>query len=143
LITCVREKNDQTELHYTEPAPPFSQEPPKRIVTNYCDYDISQLTQQIRQAITSLVVVVFIHYQWGYVQPLAIQIVLPLRMALASPAVQIHLWDKEALGDLRRPWKPENPFSGMFDEKGSAVGDAKKENKKEKKKLEKEARKQQ
>ncbi|KAI8049501.1 putative inorganic phosphate transporter, partial [Syncephalis plumigaleata] len=110
MIKKVQAKNDQTPLRYQEAQAPFSQDPPNFITTTVCDYDQQQFWQQIKQVATSVALLGFIHYKWGYVQPLLLQSILPIKSLFDAPAIQVHLLGKPAEGDLKRPWKPASPF---------------------------------
>ncbi|KAI9595445.1 inorganic phosphate transporter Pho88 [Syncephalis fuscata] len=113
MIKKVQAKNDQTPLRYQEAQQPFSQEPPNFITTTVCEYDQQQFWQQIKQVGTSVALLGFIHYKWGYVQPLLLQSILPVKSLFDSPAIQVHLLGKPAEGELKRPWKAASPF-GAF-----------------------------
>jgi len=116
LIRRIRLKNDQTELKYTETASPFSEEPSKRIDTTVCEYDISQAIQIIKQTFIGIMIVGFVHYKWGYVQPLILQSIFPFKTVFSQKVVQVYLFGKAATGDLKRPWKADFPFSNMFEQ---------------------------
>lgn len=47
----------------------------------------------------------FMHIYMKYTNPLFIQSIMPLKSALESNIVKVHVFGKAASGDLKRPWK--------------------------------------
>ncbi|RKP05065.1 inorganic phosphate transporter Pho88 [Thamnocephalis sphaerospora] len=113
LIQKVKAKNDTTPLRYQEAQAPFSQDPPNFITTTVCEYDQSQIWQLIKQTLTSVAIMGFIHYKWEFVQPLVLQAILPIKSLFENQAVQVHVLGRKAEGDLKRPWKAATPFGGL------------------------------
>ena len=62
-------------------------------------------------------VTVVMHFRYGYVQPLVLQIIFPWRQYLSMPLVKVHVFGNKPEGDLKRPWK--GGFDQMWVEKGS------------------------
>ncbi|KAI9227527.1 MAG: inorganic phosphate transport protein PHO88 [Piptocephalis tieghemiana] len=137
----IKAKNDRTELKYTEPSPPFTNEPGKKIVTTVQDYDTAQIWTQLQQTLMGVGIMGFMHYKWGYVQPLVFQCIIPLKTFFSTQLVQVHLFGKEALGDLRRPWAKENPMAGLLGSNNANATEVvdKREERRERKKQEKAA----
>lgn len=137
----IKSKNDRSELKYTEPSPPFSSEPGKKIVTTVQDYDVAQIWTQLQQTVMGLAIMGFMHYKWGYVQPLVFQCIIPLKTFFSTQLVQVHLFGKEPIGNLRRPWAKENPMAGLMGSNNPNATEVvdKREERRERKKLEKAA----
>jgi hypothetical protein len=131
-LRLVKSKNDTTVLKYVEPAAPFSGEEPKRITTTNAEYDATKVNELIKQVLIAVGIVGFIHYKWGYVQPLVLQAIMPLKSMFEAKVVKVYVMGQAAVEGLKRPWVADSPFAGLYDDKGYAV-DAKKEEKKEKK----------
>ncbi|KAG0244622.1 hypothetical protein BGW41_006861 [Actinomortierella wolfii] len=112
----IKSKKDTTVLKYVEQPKPFSQDQPKLITTTNMEYDLEQNAQSKKQALIGLGLMMFLHFQFGVIRPLVIQSILPIKNALESKWAQVHLFGKAAEGDLRRPWKPANPFGGLTGE---------------------------
>ncbi|KAF9362311.1 hypothetical protein BGX34_006427 [Mortierella sp. NVP85] len=109
----IQAKKDTTELKYMDQPKPFSGEEPKLIVTTNMKYDLEQNAQAQKQALIGLTLMVFLHFKFGVIRPLVVQSILPLKNALQSKWAQVHLFGKAAEGDLRRPWKADNPFEAL------------------------------
>lgn len=56
----------------------------------------------------------FMHLYLGYTNPLVLQSIIPLKGALESNLVKIHVWGKPAKGDLQRPFKQAAGIMGAF-----------------------------
>ncbi|KAK9764622.1 phosphate transporter (Pho88) [Basidiobolus ranarum] len=111
VMTRIQAKNDTTPLTYTEPKP-MTQETTE-VTTTVCDYDLSELKKQVKQTLISVGILCFIHYKWEYVQPLFLQSILPLKSFFESKLFKVHILNKPAEGDLKRPWKAESPFGNL------------------------------
>ncbi|KFH72397.1 hypothetical protein MVEG_02688 [Podila verticillata NRRL 6337] len=106
-------KKDTTVLKYMDQPKPMSGEQPKLITTTNMTYDLEQNAQAQKQALIGLGLMVFLHFQFGVIRPLVVQSILPVKNALQSKFAQVHLFGKPAEGDLRRPWKADNPFAAL------------------------------
>jgi len=110
----IKRKNDLTTLKYTEPAPPMSQDPPKLITTTIRGHDETQLKAAFKSVLTGVGMMVVMHVYFKYTNPLLIQSIIPLKGLFENKLVQIHLLNKPAIGDLKRPWKAAaGPFAGF------------------------------
>lgn len=110
----VKKKNDLTTLKYTEPAAPMSGEPPKLITTTIMGYDQTQLKSALKSVAMGVGMMAFMHLYMKYKNPLLIQSIIPLKGVFDNKLVQIHLFNKPAIGDLKRPWKAAaNPFAAF------------------------------
>ncbi|GJJ75745.1 hypothetical protein EMPS_08103 [Entomortierella parvispora] len=109
----IQSKNDTTVLKYLDQPKPMSGEQPKLITTTNMDYDLEQNAQAQKQALISLALMLFLNFQFGVIRPLVVQSILPVKNALQSKFAQVHLFGKPAEGDLRRPWKADNPFAAL------------------------------
>ncbi|ODQ78027.1 hypothetical protein BABINDRAFT_40280 [Babjeviella inositovora NRRL Y-12698] len=104
-------KNDLTTMKYVEPASPFggsSEE--KLIVTTVKDYDLKQIQSSIKGVFTGLAMMGFMHLYMKYTNPLLMQSISPVKSALESQIVKIHLFGKPAIGDLKRPFAAASMF---------------------------------
>ncbi|KAG0344080.1 hypothetical protein BG004_004758 [Podila humilis] len=106
-------KKDTTVLKYMEQPKPMSGEQPKLITTTNMAYDLEQNAQAQKQALIGLALMVFLNFQFGVIRPLVVQSILPIKNALQSKFAQVHLFGKPAEGDLRRPWKADNPLAAL------------------------------
>ncbi|KAJ1642039.1 phosphate transporter (Pho88) [Coemansia erecta] len=110
LKTLIQQKNDTNELEYDDPTP-GSQE--GRIKTTVCKYDLSELSKLQKSTIFTVAIVGFMHFKFGYVQPLILQSIMPLMNLYKNQLFQIHVLGKPAVDGLQRPWVPENPFAAL------------------------------
>ena len=97
-----------TTLKYVEPAPLGSTEEPKLVTTTVHAYDLDQLKTAWRGQLTGIGMLLFMHLYLKYTNPLLIQSMIPLKGALESNLVKIHLYGRPASGDLKRPFKAAN-----------------------------------
>ncbi|KAF9275681.1 hypothetical protein BGZ68_010589 [Mortierella alpina] len=109
----IQAKKDTTVLKYLDQPKPLSGEQPKLITTTNMAYDLEQNAAAQKQALIGLALMVFLHFQFGVIRPLVVQSILPVKNALQSKFAQVHLFNKPAEGDLRRPWKADNPFAAL------------------------------
>ena len=109
----IQSKKDTTVLKYLDQPKPMSGDQPKLITTTNMAYDLEQNAQAQKQALISLALMVFLNFQFGVIRPLVVQSILPVKNALQSKFAQVHLFGKPAEGDLKRPWKADNPFAAL------------------------------
>jgi len=83
------------------------------MVQSAYEYDMSKLKEQVHQVLVSCFIVGCVHYRWGYVLPLALQMLMTPIHVLQSPLAQIHLLGRKAVGELKRPFPQPNPFGLM------------------------------
>ena len=102
-------------LKYVDSAQPFSQEHPPLITTTVQEYDTTQLKSGVKMALMGVGMMGVMHLYMGYSQPLLAQSVMPIKNDLESKVAKIHLFGKQAVGDLKRPWKTGGLFSGADD----------------------------
>lgn len=102
----INAKNDLTTLKYTEAANPMAGESePKVVVTTVKEYDLKQVDGSIKSIFTSMAMMGFMHLYMKYTNPLVMQTISPIKGALESNIVKIHLFGQAATGDLKRPFK--------------------------------------
>ncbi|KAJ5563099.1 hypothetical protein N7535_002456 [Penicillium sp. DV-2018c] len=106
----INQKKDMTTLKYVEPAPMGSTEEPKPVTTTNMDYDKGQLRQLLRSQLMGVGMMGVMHLYMKYTNPLLIQSIIPLKGALESNLVKIHVFGKPATGDLARPFKTGGGF---------------------------------
>lgn len=111
-------KNDLTTLKYVEQTSPFSAEALEKSqkekfnVTTVRDYDLKELDSAIKSIYTGVLMMGFMHFYMGYVNPLFMQSISPVKSALEHNVVKIHLFNKPAVGDLKRPFVAPSLFGG-------------------------------
>ncbi|KAJ2843671.1 phosphate transporter (Pho88), partial [Coemansia brasiliensis] len=110
LKTQIQKCNDTTALEYDDPAPGSQQ---GRIVTTVAKYDLAETAKLQKSTLFTAAIVVFMHFKFGYIQPLILQSLLPLLNLYKNPLFQIHILGKPATDSLKRPWVPENPFAAL------------------------------
>ncbi|KAI9476905.1 inorganic phosphate transporter Pho88 [Coemansia mojavensis] len=110
LKTQIRTRNDTTALEYDDPTPGSQQ---GRIVTTVAKYDLAEIAKLQKSTLFTAAIVVFMHFKFGYIQPLILQSLLPLLNLYKNPLFQIHVLGKPATDSLKRPWVPENPFAAL------------------------------
>eukprot|EP00927_Polykrikos_kofoidii_P057735 TRINITY_DN51917_c0_g1_i1.p1 TRINITY_DN51917_c0_g1~~TRINITY_DN51917_c0_g1_i1.p1 ORF type:complete len:184 (-),score=41.28 TRINITY_DN51917_c0_g1_i1:113-664(-) len=74
------------------------------------EYDLSKWREQIQQLVIGASVCYGIHYKWGFVTPMVIQIFMSPMNMLDTPLAKVYIFSKVAKGDLIRPWPTPNPF---------------------------------
>ncbi|KAJ4288822.1 phosphate transporter (Pho88) [Collariella sp. IMI 366227] len=101
----VDKKKDMTTLKYVEPAPMGSSEEGKLVTTTVHAYDVGQLKSAMRSQGMGILMMAVMHLYMKYTNPLVIQSIIPLKGALESNLIKIHIWGQPAVGDLKRPFK--------------------------------------
>ncbi|OTA57886.1 inorganic phosphate transport PHO88 [Hypoxylon sp. EC38] len=120
----INKKKDLTTLKYVEPAPMGSSEEGKLVTTTVHAYDSQQIKNSFRSQLMGIAMMSFMHLYMKYTNPLLIQSIIPLKSALESNLVKIHLFGQPASGDLKRPFKqPAGLMSGL--QSGPAQSDKK------------------
>ncbi|KAJ9078758.1 phosphate transporter (Pho88) [Entomophthora muscae] len=121
LFYCHKEiirQNDSKEISYVEKPSMLVDEGngAVTIIATHCEYDSDELKKFARNSFLSVAISVFLHFKFGYLQPIFIQSVMPLKNLMSNPIVRIHLLKHPAEGVLRRPFKVStNPFMGTAD----------------------------
>ncbi|KAJ1796581.1 phosphate transporter (Pho88) [Coemansia sp. RSA 2399] len=110
LKSTITAKNDTTALEYDDPAPGSQG---GRVVTTNVKHDISEIGKLQKSTLLTVGIVIFMHFKFGYIQPLILQTLLPMLNMYKSPLFQIHILGRPATDDLKRPWTPANPFAGF------------------------------
>ncbi|PLB52152.1 inorganic phosphate transport PHO88 [Aspergillus steynii IBT 23096] len=108
--TKINSKKDLTTLKYVEPAPMGSNEEPRPVTTTNMEYDKGQLRQLIKGQLMGVGMMGVMHLYFKYTNPLLIQSIIPLKSAIESNLVKIHVFGRPATGDLQRPFKAANSF---------------------------------
>ncbi|KAI9924337.1 hypothetical protein MW887_007289 [Aspergillus wentii] len=85
-------------------------EEPRPVTTTVMDYDKGQLRTLMKGQLMGVGMMGVMHLYFQYTNPLLIQSIIPLKTALESNLVKIHVWGKPATGDLQRPFKAANSF---------------------------------
>ncbi|KAF8604495.1 putative PHO88-involved in phosphate transport [Ceratobasidium sp. AG-I] len=107
----IKAKNDQTVLKYVEPKNPMSPESGGLVTTTVRDYDLQETSKLIRGVYMGVLMMGFLHGYMKYTQPLFIQGLMGLKNLIEAKPVAIHVFNRPAQGDLKRPFKAGG---GMF-----------------------------
>lgn len=109
----INKKKDMTTIKYMEPPAAFSgASEGKLITTTVHKYDMDQINSALKGWLQGIGMMGFMHLYMKYTNPLLMQSVMPLKSALEQKVVQIHVFGKEAKGDLKRPFKAASLFGG-------------------------------
>ncbi|KAI8333303.1 inorganic phosphate transporter Pho88 [Chlamydoabsidia padenii] len=104
----------QTVLRHVEPAKPTwdgTTSKDSLIVTSFAEYDKNEVWKGLKQSGIGLAMVTFLHFKFGYVQPLIIQAILGFKIFFTTKEARIHLFNQSnSSGDLKRPFRVESPF---------------------------------
>jgi len=111
--TIVQKKKDMTTIKFVEPSAMGSGEEPRPVTTTVMDYDKQQLRALIKSQLMGVGMMAVMHIYFKYTNPLLIQSIIPLKGALESNLIKIHVFGKPATGDLQRPFKASAGFMGM------------------------------
>lgn len=96
-----------------------SSEEGKLVTTTVQAYDSQQIKANFRSQLTGLAMMGFMHIYMKYTNPLLIQSIIPLKSAFEANLVQIHLFGKPAIGDLKRPFKQPAGFMSALQQGGT------------------------
>ncbi|RMZ76504.1 hypothetical protein DV738_g4937, partial [Chaetothyriales sp. CBS 135597] len=111
--TKIKAKRDLTTLKYVEPAPMGSGEEAKLVTTTIQEYDLNQLSSLYKGQLMGVGMMAFMHLYLKYTNPLLIQSIIPLKTAFEGNLIKVHLFNKPAVGELKRPWKAAGGMMGM------------------------------
>jgi len=114
LYFLISQKNDSKKIHVQPSATGWGTEKPTESVeTTVVDYDLSHLKKALSQAVFGMLLVVGIHYQWDYCQPLFFQCALTPMTLYKNPLFKIFVLGEK--GEIeKRPFQEESPFSSLF-----------------------------
>ncbi|KAG4087293.1 hypothetical protein H8356DRAFT_1730641 [Neocallimastix lanati (nom. inval.)] len=68
------------------------------------EYDLIQKNALLRSNLIILVILTITHVLFGWTKPLLLQVYFPLKLLLIHPLFRVHLLQREAKGNLARPW---------------------------------------
>ncbi|KAJ3099399.1 hypothetical protein HDU97_003232 [Phlyctochytrium planicorne] len=102
---------DETPLTYTESKNPFDTSAAEPITTTNKDYDLGKIRETLQQMLLTVGIMSYLHFQFGYLRPVVLQVVFGLRTLSVSPLFRVYILKRETTGDLARPWK-NNMFAG-------------------------------
>ncbi|KAK7977249.1 phosphate transporter [Apiospora saccharicola] len=119
------QSTDMTTLKYVEPAPMGSTEEPKLVTTTINAYDSAQVKTSFRSQLMGVAMMAGMHLYMKYTNPLIIQSIIPLKTALESNIVKIHVLGHPASGDLKRPFKAAAGLMGGLQQQGPPQSDKK------------------
>lgn len=86
----------------------------KFVATTVRDYDLSKLLTSFKQMLVTIATTLFMHLYMGYAPPLLLQSVSAARGLFDNSEVQIHVQNKPAIDELRRPFKSSGGLLGSF-----------------------------
>lgn len=108
-------RNDQTPVTQTPQPSPFSTGArPASTVMPAKDYDLSELKKMVQQTVLSTLFMTVLHFKFNFVQPLIFQSIPPMKQLFEAPLTRIYLYGKAATGDLKRPFKVQNPLESLM-----------------------------
>jgi hypothetical protein len=107
-----------TTLKYVQPPQLGSSEEPKLITTTIHKYDLEQVKALFKAQMMGVGMMAVMHLYFKYTNPLLIQSIIPLKGALESNEIKIHLFGLPATGDLKRPFKAP---AGLMSNLGGAA----------------------
>lgn len=88
----------------------FGQEVQTAATMSVPEYDQAKLGEQLKHLLVGGAISFGIHWKWGYVTPICMQVLMTPMNLLGSPLAKVYLFKKVARGDLLRPWPLPNPF---------------------------------
>lgn len=98
-------------MKYVEPPSPLSGQTEEKLVTTTVkEYDLQQVQSAMKGMLTGIAMMGFMHLYMKYTNPLLMQSIMPVKSALEHKIVQIHVFNKPASGDLKRPFKAASMF---------------------------------
>eukprot|EP00026_Physarum_polycephalum_P017157 Phypoly_transcript_18283.p1 GENE.Phypoly_transcript_18283~~Phypoly_transcript_18283.p1 ORF type:complete len:218 (-),score=37.35 Phypoly_transcript_18283:73-726(-) len=116
IKTKIEASQDKGTIEVDTAAPSFSNPNPsgeKKKMT-IKEYDLSEWSAQLKQTLIPLALIVGLHLYIGFVQPLIIQSIIPLKALYSTPLFQVYILGKKTEGTLVRPWKKPNPLEGLI-----------------------------
>lgn len=113
ISTKIKARKDLTTLKYLEPSQPGSGEPEKLVTTTVMEYDLGEVQKAYKAQLMGVGMMAFMHLYMGYVNPLLLQSLLPVKSLFEANLVKIWILNKPAVGELKRPWKAAAGFMGM------------------------------
>eukprot|EP00891_Asterochloris_glomerata_P009709 jgi/Astpho2/9709/Aster-x0867 len=106
----ITQKHDQAVVEHEVKKP--GQDPVTKSTPTW-EYDQTELKKLLSKMGLPVLIVVGLHAYKGYLQPLAMQIVmLPLNL-FESQLFKVHVLGQAPQGALARPWKEDNPFAAF------------------------------
>jgi len=128
LVKRAGGKKGQPEMvEVDEASKPLSGEAPRKIHMTVAEYDSQEVGKQMQQVIIGTIFLMVLHWYFGMVHPLFLQLILPWKSVVTNPLVRIHLFGSKAEGALKRPFKQPSPFSEFMGEQTAAAGEETKE----------------
>lgn len=82
-----------------------SAEEPKLVTTTVHAYDVAQMKALYKAQVMGVGMMCVMHLYFKYTNPLIIQSIIPLKGAFEGKEIQIHLFGKTPIADLKRPFK--------------------------------------
>ncbi|KAG9243937.1 inorganic phosphate transporter-like protein pho88 [Calycina marina] len=115
----INKKKDLTTLKYVDTPPMGSADTTGKVVTTTVhSYDVEQMKSLYKAQMMGVGMMAVMHLYFKYTNPLLIQSIIPLKGAFEGNEIQIHLFGKPAIGDLKRPFKAA---AGLMSSLGGAA----------------------
>jgi len=111
----IKQKNDQTVLKYVEAKNPMAENSGGLITTTVKDYDLAEVSKLVRGVYMGVAMMGFLHLYMKYNPPLFVQALMAVKAVYEAKEVTIHILNKPAVGDLKRPFKAGGMFGGAAD----------------------------
>lgn len=74
------------------------------------EYDLSKWKEWMNQLVMGSIICAGMHYKWGYVVPLSLQVVMTPYATYENNLSKVYLRGMAAQGNMKRPWASANPF---------------------------------
>jgi len=120
-------KNDRSVFKYKLESSPFSAAEDKEIETTNMEYDLEETNKILRATVLQTIMMSVVHYSWGSVKPLIIQVTSFPRNLLLSPLYMAHLYNKKVI----RPFEKNMIIGGGAPAVVAETTEAEKKKKKE------------
>jgi len=111
----IKQKNDQTVMKYVEPKNPMSSDSGQLVTTTVRDYDLAEVSKAVRGIYMGVAMMAVLHGYMKFNPPLFVQGLTTLKGIYDAKPIQIHLLNKPATGDLKRPFKVGGMFGAATD----------------------------
>ncbi|ORX45398.1 hypothetical protein BCR36DRAFT_585703 [Piromyces finnis] len=136
----IKNKNENQKFQYTKVSSTMGaigEDEVRVISTSIKDYDYKQNAVLLRSSLIMLCILSFLHYAFGWTRILLLQLYLPIKILLIHPMVEVHVLQREAKGNLARPWNmyskiPASTFGNLITERPVTPKDIKEKKKEEK-----------
>ena len=74
------------------------------------DYDLTEINSALKSLFNNLLIMLFMHFYFGYTNPLFMQSISPIKSTLENKVVKIMFFNHSDTGYLKRPFRAEPMF---------------------------------